>query len=426
MDNNAKISDVMSRLGQLDALTQQRGNGGTQNRKKVEMVHFGDQSQHGSYLLIPLPNPIYGALPYILLNDVKQFKVMQQYGEQSYLVTRKILPTYAYDIFDPNTGRVVSPLTNEDLALHKEASKLWSDLYRKMGGYKKAAERTPEEQKMLRDRDKGVGSKNYTIFNAFIISKYDSSMRNVVKSNYPALVVIPSAAMIQSVQNNIMQISAANFNGSQDWVGQIYNGDMTSRNGSIMLNVTRTTGYQITVTHNLSNQPIEIKMGDDDKVLMANNSIENFIGASNISPTELQKAPGQRNLFSREYYQKMVDELRRLNAAFDAGQGYQAPTTAAAEPYRGPVQGSADPFVGFKTPNVNVGQAQFSQPQQAPAQAQPQAAHIDPVTGQGVTNGGFNNPGFGQPQQQFSNPFANPTPNPMDTGFQQGGDDLPF
>lgn len=421
-----KIFDVMSRLGQLDVQSQQKGNN-VASRKKVEMVHFADPNQHGSYLLIPLPNPIYGALPYVLLNGVKQYKVSKKYGENSYLVTKKILPTYAYDIFDPQTQRVISPLTNDDLALHKEVSKEWDDLYRKMGGYKKAAERTPEEQKMLRDKDKGVGSKNYTIFNGFVISRYDASMRNVIKSNYPALIVIPSAAMVQSVQNNILQISATN-GGNQDWVNNIYNFDPNSRMGSIMLNVTRTTGYQITVTHNIAQQPIEIKMSEEDRALMENNPVENFIGSQYIRPEELTKAPGQRNLFNKEYYAEMLDELKRLNAAFDAGQGYAADYSAIAALKRDPVQGSADPFVNPAKvqPNVPVGNAnQFTQAQpQQFAQPQSQAAHVDPILGQNVAaNNGYNNPGFGQ--AQFSNPFANMNQAPQNP-VQQGGDDLPF
>lgn len=401
------LIDVMGRLGQLEVQAQKKGDNTRVTRKRVESVHFGDPNQQGSYLLIPLPNPVYGATPYVLLNGVKQFKVSKKFGDKSYPVTRKILPTNAYDVIEPSTGKIFSSLTNEDLALHKEASALWDDLYRKMGGYKKQTDRTDEEKRMLMDPNRGIGTKNYTIFNGYVVNRYEgNNLRKVIKSNYGALIVVPSAAMIQSISENIMSISQMNYGGSNDWLNNIYNFDTTRRMGSIMLNVIRQTGYKITVTHSVQQQPIEINMNDEEREQMANNPVENFIGFSNVPQGEISKDPGQRKLFSQEYYKEMIEELKTLNAEFDGG--YQNVAQAQAVPTRGPIQGSVDPIL--------------TQQSQAPMQnnfSQPQAAHIDPIMGQtgAPNNGGSGFPGFGQPT--FNNPFVQQSP-------EGTNGDLPF
>jgi hypothetical protein len=407
------IMDVMSRLGQLEAQAQQKKAYSNVSKKKVETVHFGDSNQHGSYQLIPLPNPVYGPTPYVLLNGVKQFKVKKQFGDKSYDYTRKILPLAAYDIIEAGSGRIVSSLTGEDIALHKEAEKLWNDLYRKMGGYKKQDERSKEETAMLLDSKRGVSTKNYTIFNAWVVNRYDgSNLRKVIKSNYGALIVVPSAAMIQSIKENIIQISQLQYGGGSDWLNNIYSTDTKSRMGSIMLNVTRQLGYKITVQHSVSNVPIDINLSEEENTVMSNNPVENFIGFSNIPEGESEKDPGQRKLFSKEYYQTMIDELKSLNAAFDSG--YQNIPQAPAEPYRGPVQGSADPFLN----PTQAPQQVVAQPNVITAQPQPQVAHVDPVSGQNAfQQNAFQ--GFGG-ASSFSNPFMQQSPE----GSENGG--LPF
>jgi hypothetical protein len=425
------LTDVMSRLSQLEVQAQKKGatNQKDASRGKVEYVHFGDSNQQGSYLIVPLPNPVTGALPYVLLKDVKQFKVNKQFGDKTYQYTRKILPAAAFDIYDPNTGRVISPLTNDDLNLIQEATKLWSDLYRKLGGYKKQADRTPEEQRILMDSN-SPKNKNYTIFNGYVINRYEgNNLRKVIKSNYGALIVVPSAAMIDSVNENISQTSTITYGGKNDWVNDIYNFDLEHRKGSIMLTVNRQLGYKITVAHNVSATVIDINMSDEEKALMSNNPVENFIGLSNIPQEELSKAPGQRKLFNPDYYKDMISELRTLNAEFDGGMQSAGPV---AEPQRGPIQGSIDPFLAAN-PKAEVQQQPVSGAtavQNAFSQVQQQATHIDPM----ANNGGNMFGGFGQqPQAQpqpASTPFANPFANVQQqvNNVQQGGNgnNLPF
>ena len=423
----------MSRLGQLEVQVQKKGMDNSKtSRGKIEMIHFGDAKQHGSYLIVPLPNPVTGALPYVLLKNVKQFKVQKQFGDKSYPYLRKILPATAYDIYDTNTGRVISPLTNDDLNLIQVAEKLWSDLYRKLGGYKKQADRTPEEQRILMDSN-SPKQKNYTIFNGYVINRYEgNNLRKVIKSNYGALVVVPSAAMIDSVMENISQTSSLTYGGKNDWVNEIYNFDLEHRKGSIMLTVSRQQGYKITVAHSLSNTILDLNMTEEEKSFLLNNPVENFIGLNNIPKDEVDKAPGQRKLFSAEYYTEMISELKVLNAELDGGFQNVAPST----PQRGPVQGTVDPFLANQPQQQPVSVPGGAQAVQnafsavtAQPNTQPQAAHIDPMSGN--NNGGF--AGFQQQfgnnqQSQFNNPFANLQAQVNETQAQGGvgDDDLPF
>lgn len=410
------INDVMSRLSQLETQAQNNQKGGATwgNKRKVETIHFGNPESQGSYLIIPLPNPIYGPIPYVQIKGVKQYKIKKTFKDKAYEYTRKILPVTAYDIVDPQaqTFRLYSPLTNDDLALHKEACRLWDDLYRKMGGYKKQAERTAAESKQM--LDSGMASKNYTIFNSYVMYRYKGTdVRNVVRSNYGALFVLPSLALSSSVNENIASISAMQFGGNTDWVNNIYNDNWKSRMGNIMLTVTRQQGYKVTVTHSVTSQPIEIVMSDEEREDMMKDPMEGFIGSSNIPLGEEQKPVGTRKLFSAEYYRTMIDELKQLNASFDAN--LNGITAAPQEPVRGPIQGTVDPLMA---------QVQAQPQTQAPVEvaAQPQAAHIDPFSGQNV-QGGSSFPGFGQATTtQFNNPFAQ-TPG---GNAPQAGQGLPF
>lgn len=408
------INDVMSRLSQLETQAQSNLKGNAawgSNKRKVETIHFGNPDNQGSYLIIPLPNPIYGSIPYVQIRGVRQFKVTKTFKDKSYDYTRKILPVTAYDIVDPQaqTFRLYSPLTSDDLELHKEACRLWDDLYRKMGGYKKQAERTPAESKQLLDM--GMGSKNYTIFNSYVMYRYKGTdVRNTVRSNYGALFILPSLALSSSVNENIASISAMQFGGNTDWVNNIYNDNWKSRSGNIMLTVTRQQGYKVTVTHSITSQPIEIVMTDEEREDMMKDPMEGFIGASNIPLGEESKPAGTRKLFSAEYYRTMIDELKRLNASFDANlQGVTAPIE---EPKRGPIQGTVDPLLN-QVP-----------PQPAP-EAQPQTAHIDPFSGQNVQGGNSPFPSFGQ--ATTSAPFNNPFPlQGQGTGAAAQGQGIPF
>lgn len=424
----------MSRLGQLEVQAQKKGaDNNKTSRGRIEMVHFGDAKQHGSYLIVPLPNPVTGALPYVLLKNVKQFKVQKQYGEKTYSVVRKIIPATAYDIYDTNTGRIISPLTNDDLNLIQEAEKLWSDLYRKLGGYKKQADKTPEEQRIQMDPN-SPKQKNYTIFNGFVINRYEgNNLRKVIKSNYGALVVVPSAAMIDSVMENISQTSSLTYGGKNDWVNEIYNFDLEHRKGSIMLTVSRQQGYKITVAHSLSNTVIDLNMTEEEKSFLLNNPVENFIGLNNIPKDEVNKAPGQRKLFSAEYYTAMISELKVLNAELDGGFQNVAPSA----PQRGPVQGTVDPFLANQPQQQPVSVPGGVQAVQNAFSAvatqqntQPQAAHIDPMSGNNIGGGfaGFQQQFGNNQQSQFNNPFANLQAQVNETQTQGGvsDDDLPF
>lgn len=424
----------MSRLGQLEVQAQKKGvDNSKASRGRIEMIHFGDAKQHGSYLIVPLPNPVTGALPYVLLKNVKQFKVQKQFGDKSYPFVRKILPATAYDIYDTNTGRVISPLTNDDLNLIQEAEKLWSDLYRKLGGYKKQADKTPEEQKIQMDPN-SPKQKNYTIFNGYVINRYEgNNLRKVIKSNYGALVVVPSAAMIDSVMENISQTSSLTYGGKNDWVNEIYNFDLEHRKGSIMLTVSRQQGYKITVAHSLSNTIMDLNMTEEEKSFLLNNPVENFIGLNNIPKDEVNKAPGQRKLFSAEYYTTMISELKVLNAELDGGFQNVAPST----PQRGPVQGTVDPFLANQPQQQPVSVPGGAQAMQnafsavaAQPNTQPQAAHIDPMSGNNNVGGfaGFQQQFGNNQQSQFNNPFANLQAQVNETQAQGGvsDDDLPF
>ena len=133
-----------------------------------------------------------------------------------------------------------------------------------------------------------------------------------------------------------------------------------------------------------------------------------------------------------EYYTTMISELKVLNAELDGGFQNVAPST----PQRGPVQGTVDPFLANQ-PQQPVSVPGGAQAMQnafsavaAQPNTQPQAAHIDPMSGN-KNGGGF--AGFQQQfgnnqQSQFNNPFANLQAQVNETQAQGGvsDDDLPF
>lgn len=402
-------------------------------RKALERVHFGQEAAHGTYQIIPFNNPVTD-YPYVTMFDTKEVNIPFVQTENGQQVEKqnwhKILPKDVYIMKDPS-GRVVESLSAADSQLYDTVEKAWREVNAALGGYKKQADRTPAEDKR---RSQYVRTKNYTIFNGYCVNRAGDGGRGTVREKFCALFIVPAKGFMTAVSNNMNQVTAFEQNNTTDWIANIYNDDMNSRMGSIILSISRTPtqpSYNVTVSHKCipnGGAPIQISMSDEDKAYMSNSPIENFLGK--LAPENPKStSPADKRLFNRAEYEKILDALMKILASVTAtnsvsqAQAVAATNQLAMQNIQQPISGSADPMLQqmVNDPSANGVQQRIIANNTNPT-VNPPAAHNDPITSAPVNSGfsggvnfGTATPGFQVPQGLNVNTSAMPQ-----------GDDLPF
>lgn len=405
MYNN--VSDFVARLEQnlpqAKTFVQQR---------KLDKVYLNAPTNLGRYQVLPFTSLVTD-YPYVDLPKTREINLPRKNiksdgTENVYQAWIKLLPKSAYVVKD-ETGRITSSLTaaNEQLldqayAIHEQ---LWNELDVKNNAM------DPVIGKLIR-------KKNYTIFHAYCVNKWAlDNMRTPERQNFSALFVVTSNKFQQSLKDDISQFAVMNGCGD-DWLNQVYNRDLTDRQGFLMFTAQRDPsrpGFNFTTNHAIGKgdylKPISI---DSEDATLMEDPIETFLG------WQAGRYPdgtpvGQRRLFNEalitEAINFMTKQLAQIRMAKQSGGDVKAAIAA-----------TNDEALNSQTPTTTMGQttndpmlAQMAQAQEnmvANPQAvverntdpftTPPAAHIDPITGAPTTSAGSNfakpsfmSPGFG-------------------------------
>jgi hypothetical protein len=423
----ANVNDFVARLEQNTP----GSNKNFEKQRRLEKIYLNVPANFGRYQVLPLPSLITG-FPYVELPNTREINLPRKNvkpdgTETIYSAWIKILPMSAYTVRD-ESGREVSSLTANDEKLLQQAYSIHEELWKELDAKNNAMD--PTIGKLIR-------KKNYTLFHAHCVNRWAlDNMRSPERQNFDALFVITSKKFQEALKNDISQFGMLNGLGD-DWLNQVYNRDLTGRQGFLMFTVQRDPtrpGFSFTANHAVGKgdylKSVEIKQEDMD---LMGDPIETFLGWQCGKNAE-EVPVGQKRLFNENLITQainfMTQQLAKIRMAKQSGGDVAAAIAATNEealkaqaPTDTMGQTTNDPMLAEmanRAAEANMNQNVAVNPQTIAERntdpfATPPAAHIDPITGSPVGSG------FGSQQSApFSTPsFANP-------GFGSGNNDLPF
>lgn len=403
MYNN--VSDFVARLEQnlpqAKTFVQQR---------KLDKVYLNAPVNLGRYQVLPFTSLVTD-YPYVDLPKTREINLPRKNiksdgTENVYQAWIKLLPKSAYVVKD-ETGRITSSLTAANEQLLDQAYTIHEQLWNELDVKNNAMD--PVIGKLIR-------KKNYTIFHAYCVNKWAiDNMRTPERQNFSALFVVTSNKFQQSLKDDISQFAVINGCG-EDWLNQVYNRDLSDRQGFLMFTAQRDPsrpGFSFTTNHAIGKgdylKPINI---DPEDVSLMEDPIETFLGWQAGRYPEGTPV-GQRRLFNEalinEAISFMTKQLAQIRMAKQTGNDVKAAIAA-----------TNDEALNCQAPTTTMGQttndpmlakmaAQSQENMVANPQAvverntdpftTPPAAHMDPVTGSPTTSNfakpSFMNPGFG-------------------------------
>jgi hypothetical protein len=136
--NNFNVNGFLQQLQQ----SQPKAKGDSMNGRKLDQIHLSFNGNHGKYQILPMTSTITG-YPYVELKQTREIKLPFKNQnsvdgtEREFSAWVKILPTEAYQMVDPSTGRIVSSLTREDEEILIQARTTFDRLYELLGGKQK-------------------------------------------------------------------------------------------------------------------------------------------------------------------------------------------------------------------------------------------------------------------------------------------------
>lgn len=396
-------------------------------RRTIEKIFCGHVSNHGKYQMLPINSVITGN-PFVVLANTREIamprKNMSQDGqEQVYTAWIRILPSSAYDIVDPSSGQVVSPLTAEEIRLHTTAINLWEELYKELDAYNNRTD--PNITGFIR-------RKNYTIWNSYTLNKWKvGETRNPERSNFSALFVVTAKNFIDILTSNVQETNLTSGMGNSDWTSEIYNRDTCNRKGYIMFSISKNEGgpgFNISTTHTLGagNYLSNVVIPEEDMELMQN-PVEEFLGWQ--AARDEENPAESRHLFNSSLYneviQYMTDQLAQIRitkqSGGDTGEAIKATNDMVVQsqhPTDTRGQATNDPILAKMAAEKNAATAAQAGTYGNTVNAMnpgdvmkkntdpfnnPPAAHIDPVSGTPVNN--FQRPSFAMGNSGDDMPF---------------------
>ena len=396
-------------------------------RRSLEKIFLSVPENFGSYQLFPVNNAI-NDYPFVC---IPRKRVTQDGKESEYSMWVKILPKSAY-IMKDLTGRISSSLTAEDESLLEAAYSVWDQINDEIN-----SGAVTDEQKAAAYNIKTtlIRKRNYTIFNAHCLSKWDMNSTKVpVRNNFSGLFVTTASAFSVNLKADVDQKSLM-YGGNADFIKEVYSSERTGRTGALFLTISRPagqTGYSISFNHvvgnpNLASQSIP----EADFELMAD-PLEAFLGFQ--ARRDQDNVPvGERRLFNPTIIKEAISFMTRQLAAIRMAKQSNtdildaiSATNAAALSEATVKQAAAtnDPMLAEakneQASNANtydVSKERLAENNTNPFQTPP-AARMNPITGDPVSGGN----GFAG-QSVGSAPFAQP-------GFafnnNGSGDEMPF
>ena len=418
------VNDFMAKLTKMP-----NANKNFEKQRKLEKLYLNAPANFGRYQVLPLPSLITD-YPFVDLPNTREINLPRKAKaadgtERSYTAWIKLLPVSAYIVRD-ETGREVSSLTASDEKLLLQAYSVHEELWNELDVRNNAMD--PEIGKLIR-------RKNYTIFHAYCVNKWTlDNVRTPERQNFSALFVLTSKKFNEALANDMAQFGIINSVGD-DWLNQVYNRDLTGRQGFLLFTVQKDPiqpGFSFNASHAIGKEDYlkSISIPEEDMNLMGDPT-ETFLG---WQAGKNEGIPvGQKRLFNPELIQEainfMTQQLAKIRMAKQSGGDIKAAIAATnEEALRNQESASGAPrtndpvlaqtMATSQVPNQNVAEnpqtiiEKNDDPFNSPA-----AAHFSPFGGVEQKNTSTQT----QQSAPFSSPgFANP-------GFGgNGGTELPF
>ena len=430
-----RVDDFLSKLAAQAPKAKE--NNFEQKNRSLEKIYLNFPGNFGRYQVFPLDSVVTD-FPFVTLFGTREINIPRKNmaadgTENTYNAWIKLLPKSAYVMKDM-TGRLVSSLTAADDELLSQAHMIFDELYRELDAKNNRDELTTNLVRL----------KNYTIFHAFCLNKWDpNENRNPSRQNFTALFVATAKMFTSVVEDNIQEKSLMK-GGDNSWISEVYNRDATGRSGFLMFSVGKkkdnSGGFAITATHEVGNENFKsIQISEEDMELAAD-PLQSFLSwqANRDNDTPV----GQKRLFNAALIKESIEYMSEILASIRLAKSQgsvdfketvtrvnnevlakQVPTDKSGFRQTNDPVLSAMSGGGNSAPQVDLSK------NDAPFQTPP-VYHSDPVTaspvnpgnGGGSPFGGGQQPqwgGFGQGNQQA--PFQKPN-----FGGNNGGDDLPF
>lgn len=377
-------------------------------QRKLDKVYLNAPTNLGRYQVLPFTSLVTD-YPYVDLPKTREINIPRKNiksdgTENVYQAWIKLLPKSAYVVKD-ETGRITSSLTAANEQLLDQAYTIHEQLFNELDVKNNAMD--PVIGKLIR-------KKNYTIFHAFCVNKWAlDNMRTPERQNFSALFVVTSNKFQQSLKDDISQFAMMNGCGD-DWLNQVYNRDLSDRQGFLMFTAQRDPsrpGFNFTTNHAIGKGEYlkSINIDPEDATLMED-PIETFLGWQAGRYPEGTPV-GQRRLFNEQLITEainfMTKQLAQIRMAKQSGGDIKAAIAATNDealnsqtPTTTMGQQTNDPMLAQmaeKTTENMVANPQAVVERNTDPFSTPPAAHIDPVTGNPTGGNNFAKPSFMTP-----------------------------
>ena len=282
--------------------------------KQLETVYLNSPTNYGRYQIFPVLN--FTGSPFIRLFGTREVRVPIKYTKQDgssniYSSWIKFLPKESYMMLSAD-GKLMSSLTAEEDSLLSQAYVLFDELFDEVD-----ARNSLDIQKTF------VRKKNYTIFNAFCLNKWDlGETSHASKSNFSALFVCTAKDFVSKVEEDVnsnIQLG----NGDKTWLTNIYTDATTDRDGYILFSikpkVDNGKGFDVTVNHKFGegNRLKGITIPDADLDLM-DDPIYRFLGSQANRKDCADVEAGKRRVFNSNVIKNAILYMSEQLAAIRA------------------------------------------------------------------------------------------------------------
>ena len=416
------LNDFMARLTANAAPNGKTQRSGADRGRSLEKISLNYPGNFGSYQLLPVNSQVID-YPFVQMNATREVciprrRTAQDGTEETYSVWIKLLPKSAYQMKDL-TGRLTSSLTAEDEALLDSAYSVWDQIKEEINKGVETEEQKADAYKVMMEL---IRKRNYTIFNAYCISKWDmNDTKTPVRNNFSGLFVATASGFSSALKSDIDQKSLM-YGGNVEFINEIYSNAPSGRTGALFLTINRPAGqttYNISFSHNAGLQNLaSVTIPESDFELMKD-PLETFLGwqARRDDETPI----GQRRLFNANLIREAIGYMTRQLAAIRMAKQNNTNLLSAIEATNAAALSEAthasnvttnDPMLkaaaGSNSESYDVDANRLREANTNPFQTPP-AARMDPLTGSPVA-----------PETTHAAPSAAPFSQPSFGGFGGG------
>jgi len=391
------LNDFMARLTANAAPSGKAPRSGADRGRSLEKISLNFPGNFGSYQLLPVNSQVID-YPFVQLNGTREVciprrRTNQDGTEEPYSVWIKILPKSAYVMKDL-TGRLTSSLTAEDEALLDSAYSVWDQIKEEINQGAETEDQKAEAYKIMTEL---IRKRNYTIFNAYCISKWDmNDTKTPVRNNFSGLFIATASGFSSSLKSDIDQKSLM-YGGNVDFINEIYSNAASGRTGALFLTINRPAGqttYNVSFSHNAGLQNLaSVTIPESDFELMKD-PLETFLGWQ--ARRDEETPVGQRRLFNANLIREAIGYMTRQLAAIRMAKQNNSNLLSAIEATNAAALSEATPASNVTTndPMLKATAAPAGESYEVDADRlreantnpfqTPPAARMDPLTGSPV------------------------------------------